>query len=119
MSLIQSTLGNAPARPAQGKAARSGQLASFQMALLDRAHQQAAVAALGQAALTGVDLLTLLEQAAVFVSQTLSLDFVSIYELSDDRSTLRMVAGFGWNHGIVESTVVSAGENSMAAYILG
>ncbi|HWN95835.1 MAG TPA: ATP-binding protein [Methylomirabilota bacterium] len=89
------------------------------MALLDRAHQQAAVAALGQAALTGVDLLTLLEQAAVFVSQTLSLDFVGIYELSDDRSTLQMLAGFGWDHGVVESALVSAGPNSMAAYVLG
>jgi signal transduction histidine kinase len=118
MSLIQATLGNAPPRPVNGPA-KTGPLASFQMTLLDRAHQQAAVAALGQAALTGVDLVTLLDQAAVFVSQTLSLDFVSIYELAEDQRTLRMVAGFGWNHGIVESAIVSAETNSMAAYVLG
>ena len=67
----------------------AGPLASFPLSLLDRAHQQAAVAALGQAALTGVDLRTLVEQAAIFVSQTLSLDFSGIYELewviSDSR----------------------------------
>jgi two-component system, cell cycle sensor histidine kinase and response regulator CckA len=96
----------------------SGPLASFQMSLLDRAHQQAAVAALGQAALTGVDLLTLLEQAAIFVSQTLSLDFASIYELADDGITLNMVAGFGWNGGVVGFTAVHALERSMAAYVL-
>jgi two-component system, cell cycle sensor histidine kinase and response regulator CckA len=88
------------------------------MALLDRAHQQAAVAALGQAALTGVELSTLLEQAAVFVAQTLSLDFTSIYELADDNHTLRMAAGFGWNSGVPESTVICATANSMAAYVL-
>ena len=112
------TLRNAPKRPANGHAA-AGPLASFQMALLDRAHQQAAVAALGQAALTGVDLLTLIEQAAVFVSQTLSLDFTSIYELSEDGTTLRMIAGFGWNSGVVGETTVGAQQKSMAAYILG
>ena len=61
-------------RPVNGRAATEP-LAAFQLSLLDRAHQQAAVAALGQAALTGVELPMLLEQAAVFVSQTLSIDF--------------------------------------------
>lgn len=76
------------------------------------------MAALGQAALTGVDLLTLLEQAAVFVAQTLSLDFTSIYELGEDAHTLRLIAGFGWNSGVVGETIVSAGPGSMAAYVL-
>src|SRR5205809_519435 len=107
----------APMRPANGKAA-TGPLTSFQLSLLDRAHQQAAVAALGQAALTGVDLPMLLEQAAVFVAQTLSLDFTSIYELGDDGKTLRLSAGFGWNSGVVEQTTVCAEHGSMAAYVL-
>ncbi len=93
-------------------------LTSFQLSLLDRAHQQAAVAALGQAALTGVDLPMLLEQAAVFVAQTLSLDFTSIYELQEDGRTLRLTAGFGWNSGVVEQTTVCAEHDSMAAYVL-
>jgi len=107
----------APTRPVSGPAA-TGPLASFQLSLLDRAHQQAAVAALGQAALTGVDLLTLTEQAAVFVAQTLSLDFTSIYELAEDGCTLRLTAGFGWNGGVVEHMTVRADEGSMAAYVL-
>jgi two-component system cell cycle sensor histidine kinase/response regulator CckA len=96
----------------------AGPLASFQLSLLDRAHQQAAVAALGQAALTGVDLPTLLEQAAIFTAQTLSLDFASIYQLEEDGMTLQMTAGFGWNIGVVGTTAVLADERSMAAYVL-
>ena len=120
MSLIQATLGIAPPSPRTVKApTKTAPLASFQMSLLDRAHQQAAVAALGQAALTGVDLITLLDQAAVFVSQTLSLDFVSFYELAEDGRTLRMVAGFGWNHSIVGSATLTVEPDSMAAYVLG
>ncbi len=97
----------------------NGPSASFQMALLNRAHQQAAVAALGQAALTGVDLLTLLEQAAVFVSQTLGLDFVGIYERAEDGTRMKLVAGFGWNSGVVGETTVETDAGSMAAYVLG
>ncbi len=103
--------------PASGPAA-TGPLNSFQLSLLDRAHQQAAVAALGQAALTGVDLPMLLEQAAVFVAQTLSLDFTSIFQLREDGQTLRFAAGFGWNSGVVEQTTVCAEQKSMAAYVL-
>src|SRR5829696_1572017 len=117
MSLIQATMRKVRTRPVDGHAATES-LASFQLSLLDRAHQQAAVAALGQAALTGVDLSMLLEQAAVFVAQTLSLDFTSIYELQEDGRTLRLTAGFGWNSGVVEQTTVCAEHGSMAAYVL-
>jgi two-component system cell cycle sensor histidine kinase/response regulator CckA len=104
------------APPAKGPAV-AGPMGSFQLALLDRAHQQAAVAALGQAALTGVDLRTLVEQAAIFVAQTLSLEFSSIYELQDDLVTLRMVAGHGWDSG-VHGITIWAEQDSMAAYVL-
>ncbi len=76
------------------------------------------MAALGQAALMGVDLPTLLDQAAVFVAQTLSLDLTSIYELDEDGRTLRLTAGFGWNSGVVGNTPVCAEPGSMAAYVL-
>ncbi|HEY0548240.1 MAG TPA: ATP-binding protein [Verrucomicrobiae bacterium] len=107
----------APKRSVNGPAV-AAPLTSFQLSLLDRAHQQAAVAALGQAALTGVDLPMLLEQAAVFMAQTLSLDFTSIYQLEEDGRTLRLTAGFGWNSGVVEQTTVCAEHDSMAAYVL-
>ncbi len=93
-------------------------LAAFQLSLMDRAHQQAAVAALGQAALTGVDLTMLLDQAAVFVAQTLSIDFTSFYHLTEDGRSMHMVAGFGWNGGIVETTQIPTEPGSMAAYVL-
>jgi two-component system, cell cycle sensor histidine kinase and response regulator CckA len=118
MSLIQATTRKVRTRPVNGRAATEP-LAAFQLSLLDRAHQQAAVAALGQAALTGVELPILLEQAAVFVSQTLSLDFASIYQLSEDGLTLQMVAGHGWNFGTVGSATISVQPNSMCSYVLG
>src|SRR5215213_7619295 len=105
MSLIQATMRKVRTRPVDGHAPTES-LAAFQLSLLDRAHQQAAVAALGQAALTGVELPMLLEQAAVFVSQTLSIDFSSIYEVSEDGLTLQMVAGYGWNFGTVGSATI-------------
>lgn len=117
MSLLAKTLRKAPSRSVNGQA-KTEPLAAFQMALLDRAHQHAAVAALGQAALTGVELPMLLEQAAVFVGQTLSLDFASIYQLDGERQTLRMIAGFGWNSGVINSTTIRVEEKSMAAYVL-
>ena len=94
-----------------------GLLGQFPMTLMHRAHQQAAVAALGQAALNGVEFSMLLEQAAVFMSQTLMLDCASVYELAPDGRTLQMVAGFGWDNGIV-SAPVSAQFNSLAAHVL-
>jgi two-component system, cell cycle sensor histidine kinase and response regulator CckA len=117
MSLLTETLRKAPSRLVKGQA-KTGPLGEFQLALLDRAHQQAAVAALGQAALTGVELHVLIEQAVVFVAQTLSLDFASIYQLDEQRQTLRMLAGFGWNDGVVDSAIISVEEKSMAAYVL-
>jgi two-component system, cell cycle sensor histidine kinase and response regulator CckA len=94
-----------------------GLLGQFPMTLMHRAHQQAAVAALGQAALNGAEFPMLLEQAAIFMSQTLMLDFAGVYELDPHGKTMRMVAGFGWNNGIV-TTPVSAEYNSMAAHVL-
>src|SRR5215207_9536642 len=118
MSLIQATMRKARTRSVHGHAATEP-LAAFQLSLLDRAHQQAAVAALGQAALTGVELPMLLEQAAVFVSQTLSIDFSSIYQLSEDGLTMHMAAGYGWNFGVVGTAQVSVQPNSMCSYVLG
>jgi len=121
MSLLAKTLRRTPPRPVTGQPpaqAKTGPLADFQMSLLDRAHQQAAVAALGQAALTGVELPMLIEQAVVFAAQTLSLDFASIYQLDDQGQTLKMIAGFGWNGGVVNSTTIRVEEKSMAAYVL-
>ena len=105
------------ARPVTGTST-TGAPASFQMALLDRAHQQAAVAALGQAALSGVDFSTLLEQAALFLAQTLSIDFASIHELQKDGGTLRMVAGFGWESGVVGTVTTGTEPPTLASQVL-
>jgi signal transduction histidine kinase len=75
------------------------------------------VAALGQAALTGVELPILLDQAAAFISQTLCLDFSSIYQLADDSRSVRMVAGCGWNADMGAITLPVA-PRSMCGHVL-
>src|SRR3954453_4713274 len=81
--------------PADQKASQPATPASsFQLALLNRAHQQAAVAALGQSALAGADIAILLEHAATFIAQTLSIEFAAVHQLEAD-GTLRLVAGCG------------------------
>jgi PAS domain S-box-containing protein len=59
-----------------------------------RARQQAAVARLGELALSA-DLGTLLDRTASLVAQTLDVDFAAIMELEPGHEFLRQVAAFG------------------------
>lgn len=87
-------------------------------ALMDRAHQQVAVAALGQSALVGIDPQTLMDHAAMFVMQTLKVEFCDILELQPDGKSLLLKAGAGWKEGVIGQTTVIASPGSMAAYTL-
>ena len=87
-------------------------------ALIDRAHQQVAVAALGQSALVGIDPQTLMDHAAMFVMQTLQVDFCDILELQPDKKTLLLKSGAGWKDGIIGHVTITADPDSMAAYTL-
>ena len=86
--------------------------------LLRRAHQQVAVAALSQAALTGTDMRVLLEHAVAFIMQTWAVDLCQILELQPDGQSLRMEAGAGWQDGCVGKLIVEAGPGSMLGYAL-
>jgi PAS domain S-box-containing protein len=86
--------------------------------LLRRAHQQVAVAALSQAALTGTDMRVLLEHAVTFIVQTWSVDLCQVLELQPDGQSLRMEAGAGWKAGCVGKVTVETGKNSMFGYAL-
>ncbi|HEX9660736.1 MAG TPA: PAS domain S-box protein, partial [Candidatus Binatia bacterium] len=86
--------------------------------LRERVRQQAAVAQLGERALRGVELFTLMDEATMIVAQTLGVEFCKILELSPDGSALLLKAGVGWKTGLVGQATVGAGANSQAGYTL-
>lgn len=88
-----------------------------QLALLNRAHQQAAVAALGQQALTGVDIATLLEHATMFVGQTFAADLVVIQQFEAGGCVLRTVALSGLKSEWL-GKAISVSPGSMARAVL-
>ncbi len=85
---------------------------------LNRAMQQAAVAALGQFALTSSDFVTLCNQAVVLVSQTLEVDLCRVLELQSEPKSMLMRAGVGWKRGTVGVATVSVEASSQAGYTL-
>ena len=87
-------------------------------ALRARAEQQEVVAALGQAALGGADLFTLMEQASQRLSIALGAEFVRVLELQHDGATFLVRAGVGWKPGTVGSEIINAGRNTQAGFTL-
>ncbi len=89
-----------------------------EQALLNRAHQQTVVAALGQFALVATDLSTLLNQAVMLVSQTLEVEYCHILELLPDGKNFLLRAGVGWKEGRVGEFNMPASSDSQAGYTL-
>ncbi len=83
-----------------------------------QAQQQAAVAHLGQKALTGLDLSILFDQAVSLVSRTLDVEYCNILELMPNGYAFFLRAGVGWNSGLVGYANVSASRESQAGYTL-
>lgn len=86
--------------------------------LRDRVRQQAAVAELGQQALSSSDLTGLMNNTASLVAQTLEVEYCKILELLPDGETLLLRAGVGWQAGHVGQTTVEAKTGSHAGYTL-
>ena len=74
--------------------------------LLNRSFQQTVVSALGQFALVSNDLGALLNQAVLLVTQTLEVEYGSVLELDTDGGALRLIAGVGWQEGLVGNLVL-------------
>src|SRR5262245_17518019 len=86
--------------------------------LADRLRQQAAVAELGQRALTNADLGALLTHAATLVAGTLGVESVEILEMLTGHEALLLRAGVGWKPGYVGRATVSAKFGSQAGFTL-
>src|SRR5882762_6365691 len=70
-------------------------------ALKNRARQQAAVARLGQVALSGTGLSALFDETVALVAQTLNVEYSKLLELLPAGDGLLMRAGVGWKEGLV------------------
>ncbi|HEY7545958.1 MAG TPA: PAS domain S-box protein, partial [Blastocatellia bacterium] len=86
--------------------------------LQTRARQQAAVAELGQRALTGIELTALMNEATGIAARCLDVEFCSVLELLPDEDALLLRAGFGWKDMPVGSGKIGAGTKSQAGYTL-
>ncbi len=61
-----------------------------------RARQHAAVAAVGQRALAGIEVALLMEQTVALVGHTLGVSHAAVFELDAARHELQLRAGVGW-----------------------
>ena len=83
-----------------------------------RERQQAAVAELGQKALSTSDLPSLMNEAVELVARTLDLEYAKVLELLPGGDRLLLVAGVGWKEGYAGNATVDAGADLQAGYTL-
>ena len=82
------------------------------------ADQQKIIADLGQRALAGLDLDTLMDEAVRLTHDTLGVDLVKVLEVLPDEEDLLLRAGVGWNSGLAGKRRVGGGTGSHAGYTL-
>jgi PAS domain S-box-containing protein len=83
-----------------------------------RTREQALVAELGQRALAGEDVQSVMDGACEVVASALDLPSVGIAEVVDDGAGLRLRAGVGWREGAVGTAWGGPGRTSLVGYTL-
>ncbi len=83
-----------------------------------RARQQAAIAAIGQRALAGLELQELLDEAAEIAASELRTDYVAMMELTGDGEGLLVRAGRGLPEGLLGGVLTAAPE-TLLGHALG
>lgn len=96
---------------------RTAELARAYIVIQDRALQQEAVAHLGQRALAGAQLDSLLDEAACLVRTIMKVDLCSVLELTPDGQELIARALAGWPERVRRARV-PMGRKSQAGYTL-
>jgi PAS domain S-box-containing protein len=79
-------------------------------ALRAREREQAAIARLGERAITTTDLSDLFEGAVALVGDTLDVPYCQVLELQADGRSLLLRAGVGWREGSVGQAIVDASQ---------
>ena len=82
------------------------------------ANHQAAIAELGQLALTDIGLQAWMDRVVERVAAVLDVEYCKILELVPDRSVGLLRAGVGWPKGLVGHATVSLGLDSQAGFTL-
>lgn len=80
--------------------------------------QQDVLARFGELALRSDDLDDILHQACRLVGEALGTDLAKVMELQEDRTTLIVRAGVGWQPGVVGRVTVKAERGSSEGYAL-
>jgi len=89
-----------------------------EQALALRLKQQAVVTRLSQAALGGMQLQSLFDQATHLLASSLGVEYAKVLRVLPDGQTLQLEAGFGWQPGLVGQATVSSDTRSQAGYTL-
>ena len=80
--------------------------------------RQAALAALGQNALAGAEYDDLAKSAARLLADIMSVPFAEVLQLQPGKRQLLLVAGVGWQEGLIGTATVKAGLGSQGGYTL-
>lgn len=83
-----------------------------------RLRQQAVIAELGQLALTGTKEQKLLEIATKLLSESLGVEYSSIWEFVSEKQQLRLKSGLGWPKNKIGQLTVNIHDNSLMKYAL-
>ena len=89
-----------------------------ELELSNRAKQQAAIAHLGQKALSGIKLSNLMDETVTLITEILGVEYCKILELFPNEQALLLRSGVGWKPGIVGNAKVGTQLNSQAGYSL-
>lgn len=82
-----------------------------------RARQQAALSRLIHAALRGGRTRDLQDLAGALLAETLDVEYTKVTELLPDGSGMTVVAGAGWEDGVIGHTVLASGKDSHGGYV--
>ncbi len=85
--------------------------------LLNRTHQQTAIAALGQFALASTDFDDLLDQTVNYMAQIVEIEYCGIWEMQPDNETLLLRKGTGWKSDAVGKSTLSVENGSLVSHI--
>jgi PAS domain S-box-containing protein len=102
----------------ENTAVEVNRLRQVELELKYRLNQQAAVSRLSYRALSSSDMLVLMDETVELVAETLNVELCKILEMLPGDKELKLVAGAGWEEGLVGMAVVSAGKESQAGYTL-
>jgi len=93
-------------------------LGAAEEGLRARLRQQEATGRLGLAALSGMSLPDLMDEAVDVIAGILEVDYCKILELVAEGTALLLRAGVGWREGLVGTTTVGTNLQSQAGYAL-